>query len=230
MILDFFIFGEDRTLIYCYIGAHTVVLMSHLGRPDGKDVPKYSLEPVAKEVEQRLGRTVTFLKDSVGPEVESAVSSASSGSVFLLENLRFHIEEEGSAKNPDGTKTKADKASVEAFRAGLTKLGDVYINDAFGTAHRAHASMVGVELPQRAAGFLMKKELEYFAKALEHPERPFLAILGGAKVSDKILLIDNMLDKVDKLIICGGMSFTFKKTLEGVKVIFQGDIVIPLCD
>ncbi|PAV17651.1 phosphoglycerate kinase [Pyrrhoderma noxium] len=199
-------------------GAHTVVLMSHLGRPDGKVVPKYSLEPVAKEVEQRLGRTVTFLKDSVGPEVESAVSSASSGSVFLLENLRFHIEEEGSAKNPDGTKTKADKASVEAFRAGLTKLGDVYINDAFGTAHRAHASMVGVELPQRAAGFLMKKELEYFAKALEHPERPFLAILGGAKVSDKILLIDNMLDKVDKLIICGGMSFTFKKTLEGVKI------------
>lgn len=192
--------------------------MSHLGRPDGKVVTKYSLEPVAKEVEQRLGKPVTFVKDCVGPDVESTVSSASPGSIILLENLRFHIEEEGSAKNTDGTKTKANKAAVEAFRAGLTKLADVYVNDAFGTAHRAHASMVGVELPQRAAGFLMKKELEFFAKALEHPERPFLAILGGAKVSDKIQLIDNMLDKVDKLIICGGMAFTFKKTLNNVNV------------
>ena len=136
----------------------------------------------------------------------------------MLENLRFHIEEEGSAKNADGTKTKADKAAVEEFRKQLTKLGDVYVNDAFGTAHRAHSSMVGVELPQRASGFLMKKELEYFAKALESPERPFLAILGGAKVSDKIQLIENMLDKVNTLIICGGMAFTFKKTIKNVNV------------
>ncbi|KAH8111329.1 phosphoglycerate kinase [Phellopilus nigrolimitatus] len=199
-------------------GAHAVILMSHLGRPDGKVVSKYSLESVAKEVSERLKKPVTFLKDSVGPDVESAVASADAGSVLLLENLRFHIEEEGSVKNKDGSKTKADPAAVKTFREGLTKLGDVYVNDAFGTAHRAHSSMVGVELPQRAAGFLMKKELEFFAKALEHPERPFLAILGGAKVSDKIQLIDNMLDKVNKLIICGGMAFTFKKTLDSVSI------------
>merc|ERR1712000_70261 len=103
-------------------------------------------------------------------------------------------------------------------RKGLTALGDVYINDAFGTAHRAHSSMVGVDLPQKASGFLVKKELDYFAKAIENPKRPFLAILGGAKVSDKIQLIDNLLGKVDSLIICGGMAFTFKKTLENVKI------------
>lgn len=113
---------------------------------------------------------------------------------------------------------KADKAKVEDFRKGLTALGDIYINDAFGTAHRAHSSMVGIDLPQKAAGFLMKKELEYFAKALETPKRPFLAILGGAKVSDKIQLIDNLLSKVDSLVICGGMAFTFKKTLEDVSI------------
>jgi phosphoglycerate kinase len=192
--------------------------MSHLGRPDGKVVEKYSLKPVAKELEKLLEKKVIFLNDCVGPDVEKAVNSAPEGSIILLENLRFHIEEEGSVKNKDGTKTKADPASVTKFREQLTRLGDVYVNDAFGTAHRAHSSMVGVQLRQRAAGFLMKKELEYFAKALENPERPFLAILGGAKVSDKIQLIDNMLDKVDSLIICGGMAFTFKKTLENVAV------------
>ncbi|THU82026.1 phosphoglycerate kinase [Dendrothele bispora CBS 962.96] len=199
-------------------GASAVVLMSHLGRPDGKVIDKYSLKPVASELEKQLGKSVTFLNDCVGPEVENAVNSASKGSVILLENLRFHIEEEGSVKNKDGSKTKADPAKVTEFREGLTKLGDVYVNDAFGTAHRAHSSMVGVKLPQRAAGFLVKKELEFFAKALENPERPFLAILGGAKVSDKILLIENMLDKVNSLIICGGMAFTFKKTLENISI------------
>ncbi|KAF8906027.1 phosphoglycerate kinase [Gymnopilus junonius] len=199
-------------------GASTVVLMSHLGRPDGKVVEKYSLKPVAGELEKQIGKNVIFLNDSVGPEVEKAVNSAPHGSIILLENLRFHIEEEGSVKNKDGSKTKADPAAVAKFREELTKLGDVYVNDAFGTAHRAHSSMVGVKLPQRAAGFLMKKELEYFAKALENPERPFLAILGGAKVSDKIQLIDNMLDKVNSLIICGGMAFTFKKTLDSVSI------------
>jgi len=165
-----------------------------------------------------LGKPVIFLNDCVGSDVEKAIKSAAPGSVILLENLRFHIEEEGSVKNKDGTKTKADPARIASFRENLTKLGDVYVNDAFGTAHRAHSSMVGVKLPQRAAGFLMKKELEYFAKALENPERPFLAILGGAKVSDKIQLIENMLDKVNSLIICGGMAFTFKKTLENVAI------------
>jgi len=170
--------------------------MSHLGRPDGKIIEKYSLKPVAEELKKLLDKDVTFLKDCVGPVVESAVDGVPDGSVILLENLRFHIEEEGSVKNKDGTKTKADPSNVTKFREDLTKLGDVYINDAFGTAHRAHSSMVGIKLPLRAAGFLMKKELEYFAKALENPERPFLAILGGAKVSDKIQLIENMLDKV----------------------------------
>ncbi|CAE6433397.1 unnamed protein product [Rhizoctonia solani] len=196
-----------------------VILMSHLGRPDGKVVEKYSLRVVASELSKQLGgKPVKFLTDCVGPETEEDVNSAAPGSVILLENLRFHIEEEGSVKDKDGKKIKADPAAVTKFREGLTALGDVYINDAFGTAHRAHSSMVGVKLPQRAAGFLMKKELEFFAKALESPERPFLAILGGAKVSDKIQLIENMLDKVNSLIICGGMAFTFKKTLDGVAI------------
>jgi phosphoglycerate kinase len=199
-------------------GALTVIIMSHLGRPDGKVVEKYSLKPVSRELEKHIGRPITFLPDCVGPEVEQAVNSATPGTVILLENLRFHIEEEGSVKNKDGSKTKADASKVIEFREGLTRLGDVYVNDAFGTAHRAHSSMVGVKLPQRAAGFLVKKELEFFAKALENPERPFLAILGGAKVSDKIQLIENMLDKVKSLIICGGMAFTFKKTLENISI------------
>ncbi|KAI8968236.1 3-phosphoglycerate kinase [Mycotypha africana] len=198
-------------------GAAAVILMSHLGRPNGEAVAKYSLKPVAAEVEKLLGKPVQFLNDCVGAEVEKACKEATNGKVILLENLRYHIEEEGSAK-VDGKKVKADAEKVKAFRASLTSLADVYVNDAFGTAHRAHSSMVGVELPQRAAGFLMQKELEYFAKALEKPSRPFLAILGGAKVSDKIQLIDNMLDKVNSLIICGGMAFTFKKTKENMKI------------
>jgi len=199
-------------------GAKAVILMSHLGRPDGKVSAKYSLKPVVPELEKLLGKSVEMAPDCVGPEVEAIVNKASGGQVILLENLRFHAEEEGSSKDADGKKVKADKAKVEEFRKGLTALGDIYINDAFGTAHRAHSSMIGVDLPQKASGFLMKKELEYFAKALENPQRPFLAILGGAKVSDKIQLIDNLLGKVNSLIICGGMAFTFKKTLENVKI------------
>ncbi|TKX23887.1 phosphoglycerate kinase [Elsinoe australis] len=199
-------------------GAKAVVLMSHLGRPDGKKNEKYSLKPVVPELEKQLGKKVTFANDCVGEEVEKTVNGTTGGGVVLLENLRFYAEEEGSSKDSEGKKVKADKADVEKFRKGLTALGDVYINDAFGTAHRAHSSMVGVNLPQKASGFLMKKELDYFAKALESPSRPFLAILGGAKVSDKIQLIDNLLGKVNSLIICGGMAFTFKKTLENVSI------------
>jgi len=199
-------------------GAKAIILMSHLGRPDGKKNPKYSLKPVVPELEKLLGKKVTFTDDCVGKEVEETVNSASDGQIILLENLRFHAEEEGSSKNAEGKKVKADPAAVKQFRQGLTALGDIYINDAFGTAHRAHSSMVGVELPQKASGFLVKKELDYFAQALEKPQRPFLAILGGAKVSDKIQLIDNLLTKVNSLIICGGMAFTFKKTLENVKI------------
>ncbi|POS76448.1 phosphoglycerate kinase [Diaporthe helianthi] len=199
-------------------GAKAVVLMSHLGRPNGSPNPKYSLQPVVPELEKLLGKSVTFAPECVGSEVEAIVNKTEGGGVVLLENLRFHIEEEGSAKDKDGNKTKADKEKVAEFRKGLTALGDVYINDAFGTAHRAHSSMVGVDLPQKAAGFLMKKELDYFAKALESPQRPFLAILGGAKVSDKIQLIDNLLDKVNTLVIAGGMAFTFKKTLDNMSI------------
>ncbi|MCJ1475963.1 phosphoglycerate kinase [Lambiella insularis] len=199
-------------------GAKAVILMSHLGRPDGKKVEKYSLKPIVPELEKLLGKKVVFTNDCVGKEVEETVNKASDGQIILLENLRFHPEEEGSSKDSEGKKVKADKDKVQEFRKGLTALGDVYINDAFGTAHRAHSSMVGVDLPKKASGFLMKKELDYFAQALENPKRPFLAILGGAKVSDKIQLIENLLNKVNSLIICGAMAFTFKKTLEHVKI------------
>lgn len=200
-------------------GAKSVVLMSHLGRPDGNVMPeKYSLEAVAAELKTLLGRDVTFLKDCVGAKVEAACADPAPGSVILLENLRFHVAEEGKGKDASGNKTKASQQQIDSFRASLSKLGDVYVNDAFGTAHRAHSSMVGVDLPQKAAGFLMKKELDYFAMALEQPKKPFLAILGGAKVKDKIQLINNMLDKVDEMIIGGGMAFTFLKVLKNMEI------------
>jgi phosphoglycerate kinase len=160
-------------------GAKSVVLMSHLGRPDGHVDMKYSLQPVADELVKLLSRPVKFLKDCVGPEVEAECASPESGSVILLENLRFHVEEEGKGVDAAGNKIKADKETVKQFHESLTRLGDVYINDAFGTAHRAHGSMVGVKLEKRASGFLLKKELQYFSKALENPDRPFLGILGG---------------------------------------------------
>jgi phosphoglycerate kinase len=206
------------TITYILEQGASLVLMSHLGRPDGKKVEKFSLKPVAEKLHELLGKPVKFLPDCVGPEVEAACSSLQPGEVALLENLRFHIEEEGKVKNKDGTKTKADPEKVEAFRASLTKLGDVYANDAFGTAHRAHSSVVGVNLPERVAGFLMQKELDAFAAVVEDPKRPLLAILGGAKVADKIPLIRNLLDKADELIIGGGMTFTFKKVLEGMPI------------
>ncbi|CAF1095799.1 unnamed protein product [Adineta steineri] len=199
-------------------GAKSIILMSHLGRPDGKRVDKESLKPVAEELQKLLGKDVKFLNDCVGDEVEKAANEADNGQVILLENLRFHLEEEGSVKDKQGNKTKADKDAVDKFRASLSKLGDVYINDAFGAAHRAHSSIVGVKLEQRAAGYLMKKELDYFGKVLENPERPFLAILGGAKVSDKIQLIENLLDKVNALIIGGGMAYTFLKEKDNMKI------------
>lgn len=194
-----------------------VVLASHLGRPNGERNDKYSLAPVAAELEKVLGQQVTFLNDCVGAEVDAAVKASAPGSVILLENLRYHIEEEGSRK-VDGKKEKASPEAVAKFRSELSSLADVYVNDAFGTAHRAHSSMVGFDLPQRAAGDLLTKELKYFSKALENPERPFLAILGGAKVADKIQLIDNLLDKVDSIIIGGGMAFTFKKVIENAQI------------
>jgi phosphoglycerate kinase len=198
----------------------SVVLMSHLGRPDGQKIAKFSLKPVAVELEKLLGKPVKFLDDCVGPNVEAACAPGSlrPGNVVLLENLRFHIEEEGKVKLEDGTSRKADPAAVATFRTNLSKLGDVYVNDAFGTAHRAHSSVVGIALPQKAAGFLMEAELKAFAAVLDHPQRPLLAILGGAKIADKIPLIKNLLGKANEIIIGGGMAYTFKKVIDGMQI------------
>lgn len=198
-------------------GAKSVVLMSHLGRPDGKRSDKDSLKQIVDSVQKLSKRPVTFLNDCVGSEVEAACAKPKDGELILLENLRFHVEEEGSGK-VDGKKVKADPEKVKKFRSSLTKLGDVYINDAFGTAHRAHSSMVGVNLPVRAAGHLLAKELENFAKIMENPVRPFLVIMGGAKVKDKIPIITKMLDLVDEMIIGGGMTFTFQKKVDKMQI------------
>jgi phosphoglycerate kinase len=194
------------------------VLCSHLGRPDGNKNAKYTMAPVADELKKLLGKDVKFINDCVGPEVEAACADPPAGSVILLENLRFYIEEEGKGVDASGAKAKANPDKVKEFRASLAKLGDVYINDAFGTAHRAHSSMMGEGYAQRAAGLLMNKELRYFSKALDNPARPFLAILGGAKVADKIQLIENLLDKVNEMIIGGGMAFTFLKVLNNMEI------------
>ncbi|HMW55160.1 MAG: phosphoglycerate kinase [Candidatus Accumulibacter phosphatis] len=210
------------TIKYALDHGAAVILMSHLGRPDGKVVPAYSLAPVATALAGLIGRPVQFLADCVGPEVEAACTAIKPGEVILLENLRFHLEEEGkgTVTSADGSvaKVKANPEDVKAFRASLTRLADVYINDAFGTAHRDHSSMTGVQLPDRAAGYLMNKELAAFSAVLETPQRPLLAILGGAKVADKIQLINNLLDKADQIIIGGGMAFTFKKVLSGMPI------------
>ncbi|MEK6640956.1 MAG: phosphoglycerate kinase [Nitrospirota bacterium] len=175
-----------------------VILCSHLGRPKGKFDPKYSLAPVAKRLGRLMGKDILFAPDCIGPAVEGLVAKMKPGDVLLLENLRFHKEEE---ENDDG------------FSKALAALGDVYINDAFGAAHRAHASTVGITkfIPASAAGFLLKKEIEYLEGAVENPMRPFVAILGGAKVSGKIGVIENLGKRVDKVIIGGGMAFTFLK-------------------
>jgi phosphoglycerate kinase len=189
----------------------SLVLMSHLGRPDGQKLAKYSLRPVAEKLSELLGQPVRFLDDCVGPEVEEACAALKPGEVALLENLRFHIEEEGKLKKEDGSSVKADPEAVKAFRTSLTKLGDVYVNDAFGTAHRAHSSITGIALDKRAAGYLMKKELDFLGDAVNKPKRPFVAIIGGAKVSGKIDVIEALLPKVDTLVVGGGMAFTFYK-------------------
>lgn len=199
------------TLQYCLDnGAKSIVLLSHLGRPDGDKKAEFSLAPVAKVLEAELKKPVTFHNDCLG--LTETLSNPAPGSVHLLENVRFYVQEEGKGVVA-GVKVKATKEEVDKFCKELTTYGDVFINDAFGTAHRAHASMVGIQLPQRASGFLMEKEVSAFAKLLDAPERPFLAILGGAKVEDKIKLIDSLLDIANEIIICGGMSYTFLKHL-----------------
>ena len=188
--------------------------MSHLGRPDGQRNDLYSMKPVVPALEDLIKQKVQFLNDCVGDEVEKVCLSSDNQKIILLENLRFHIAEEGKGVI-NGQKVKAEKDAIAKFRASLTKLGEIYVNDAFGTAHRAHSSMVGVAVDTRAAGFLMKKELESFAKVLESPKRPLTVIMGGAKVADKIQLINNLLEIVDEMIIGGGMAFTFIKAQGG---------------
>jgi phosphoglycerate kinase len=178
----------------------TVILASHLGRPKGKVAPEYSLRPVAERLGQLLGRPVVFAEDCIGEKVAKAVAEAKkTGAVVLLENLRFHPEEEKNDPN---------------FAKALAATADVYVNDAFGAAHRAHASVEAIThfVRQAAAGLLMEQELRYLGHALESPERPFIAILGGAKVSDKIEVIENLLKKVDRLIVGGAMAYTFFKS------------------
>jgi phosphoglycerate kinase len=175
-----------------------LVLASHLGRPKGKPKPEFSLAPAAERLSELLGKKVLFAKDCIGPDVEKVVNAAQPGDVVLLENLRFHPEEE---------------ANDPGFAKQLAALTPLYVNDAFGSAHRAHASTEGItrHVQQAAAGFLMEKELRYLGGALESPQRPFVAILGGAKISDKIEVIENLLGKVDHLLIGGAMMFTFLK-------------------
>ncbi len=185
-----------RTIKYLLEKGGRVILASHLGRPKGV-TPEFSLAPVAARLTELLGQNVALLPDCVGAEVEAAVNGLKDGQAVLLENVRFHPEEE---KNDP------------AFAAQLAGLADLYVNDAFGTAHRAHASTEGVaHLLPGVAGFLIGKEMEYLGRAVHNPGRPFVAIMGGSKVKDKIALIDNLLPKVDRLLIGGGMSYTFYK-------------------
>jgi phosphoglycerate kinase len=183
------------TIRYLLERGAIVVLCSHLGRPKGKPDPAFTLAPVAERLGRLLGRAVPLLPDCVGPQVEAAVAALTPGSVVLLENLRFHADEE---------------ANDPSFARRLAGLADLYVNDAFGTAHRAHASTVGVAayLPA-VAGFLTEKELRHLGRALEAPARPFVAILGGKKVSDKIAVIRNLLTRADALLVGGGMAYTF---------------------
>jgi phosphoglycerate kinase len=186
------------TIKYISNAEGKLILMSHLGRPKGKRVPELSLQPCVAVLSALLGKKVRFVDDCIGEAVEAAVESLGEGDILLLENLRYYPEE--TENDPD-------------FAAKLAQLGDVYVNDAFGTAHRAHASTEGVthHIPQSAAGYLMMKELDYLGGVLADPVKPFVAILGGAKISGKIDIISNLLPRVDNIIIGGGMAYTFFK-------------------
>ena len=186
------------TIKYITSAGGILILMSHLGRPKGERVPEMSLEPCVTVLNALLGRKVKFIDDCIGEKVETLIDDLSKGDILLLENLRYYTEE--TDNDPD-------------FAAKLARLGDVYVNDAFGTAHRAHASTEGVthHISQCAAGFLMMKELDYLGGVMANPQRPFVAILGGAKISGKIDIISNLLPAVDNILIGGGMTYTFFK-------------------
>lgn len=206
-----------------YVTEHggLLILLSHLGRPKGNPDPQYSLKPVAEYLKTKVKTNVYFGTDCVGPEAEKAISAAKAGEIVLLENVRFHAGE-----------TKNDPE----FSKQLASLGDLFINDAFGSSHRAHCSVAGITeyLQPAAAGYLLEKEIKYLENTVNNPERPFVAVLGGAKVSDKIGVIENLLSKVDTIIIGGGMTYTFYKAkglsignslLEADKVELAGELI-----
>jgi len=194
------------TIQYLLEKEASIILMSHLGRPKGEVKPEFTLKPVAAALSAKLGKPVAFATDSVGEDAQAKAAALQSGEILLLENLRFYAEEEG--------KGCSDEAKA-TFTKALAGLGEVYVNDAFGTAHRAHASTAGVTeyIEECAAGLLLEKEINYLAKTLETPEHPFVAIIGGAKISGKIDVIIKLMDKVDTLLIGGGMAYTFFKAM-----------------
>lgn len=196
--------GALPTIEYILKQNAKLILMSHLGRPKGKGLePDYSLKPTAKRLSELIKKPVAMAKDCIGPEVESLVSKMANGDVLMLENLRFHKEETDNDPN---------------FAKQLAKLGDIFVNDAFGTCHRAHASTEGItHYLLSVSGFLVEKEIAYFEKVLTKAEKPFLFVLGGAKVSDKIPVIENMMDKADTILIGGAMAYTFLKT-QGIEI------------
>ncbi|NOQ42715.1 MAG: phosphoglycerate kinase, partial [Desulfuromusa sp.] len=209
------------TIRYLIKQGAKIILASHLGRPKGKSDPVYSLCPVATHLSNLLGQQVIMAPDCVGENIQLLARQLNNGSVMLLENVRFH---------------SGETANDPTFAAQLASLGEIYVNDAFGTAHRAHASTEGVArlLQPAVAGYLMEKELQYLGSALTDPERPFIAILGGAKVSDKITVIENLLDKVDAILIGGGMAYTFLKAqgfeigqslVENDRIALAGDLL-----
>jgi len=192
------------TISYLSKNNAKVILVSHLGRPKGERIPKFSLKPVADDLKTKMPDRVMFVNDCIGPDVENAIANMKEGSILLLENLRYYKEE--TDNDPD-------------FSKKLASCADLYVNDAFGTAHRAHASTAGVTqfINQCAAGYLINKELNFLGKSLENPKKPFIAVLGGAKISGKIDVINNLLGKVDSLIIGGGMAYTFFKA-QGLEI------------
>lgn len=236
------------TIEYVLEKGGSLILVSHLGRPDGEVKPEFSLKPVAGRLSELLDQQVRFVGDCTGAEVRSAAETLRPGDVLLLENLRFYPEEEGKAKlsgdvsAEEKQRATADmKARQQQFARDLAGLGDVFCNDAFGTAHRAHAStaIVNRYFEQSAAGFLMEKELEYLGRAIEAPERPFVAIIGGAKISGKIDVLANLTQKVDTLIIGGAMAYTFylakqwpvgKSLVEPDKVSLARDVLQKAAD
>lgn len=236
--------GAVPTIQYILDHGASLVLMSHLGRPKGKPSSEFTLKPAADRLSELLARPVSFAPDCVGPEVKAMAAALKPGQVLLLENLRFHPEEQGKPVLPD-TATDEEKQTAEAelkqkqkaFARQLAELGDIYVNDAFGTAHRAHASIAVVAefFQDRLAGFLMEKEIEYLGKAMANPDRPFVAVIGGAKISGKIDVLTSLMKKVDVFLIGGGMAYTFyrarglpigKSLVEEDKVDIAGDILV----